>query len=117
MKIGVCGVLLGLAGAAFGGIERADVVVIGGHAFAWERDGAPAIPDYNVYNFRTKRTDLAQGAAGVSEGERNRCLRELVLARALYRLGDVKGRAKSVLEAYRQDPRRAYAEHARLILR
>ena len=90
---------------------------IGGHAFAWERDGAPAIPDYNVYNFRTKRTDLAQGAAGVSEGERNRCLRELVLARALYRLGDVKGRAKSVLEAYRQDPRRAYAEHARLILK
>ena len=89
---------------------------IGGHAFSWERDGAPAIPDYDLYNFKSKKTELCHGAAGVSEGERSHCLRELVVARALYRLGDRDGRGKAALGAYANDPRRAYAEHARLVL-
>jgi len=89
---------------------------IGGHAFAWERDGAPAIPEYDVHGYNAKRADLCHGAASVTDGERSCCLRELILARALYRLGDKDGLAKSVLEAYTRDPRRAYAEHARQVL-
>ena len=49
--------------------------------------------------------------------ERTRVLKELCLARALYRLGDsADGLGKRILEAYAADPRRAYATHARLVL-
>ena len=89
---------------------------ISGHAFAWERDGAPAIPEYDTYDFKSKRPELCHGAAGVSEGERSLCLRELAIARALYRLGDQNGRGKTTLKAYAKDPRRAYARHARMVL-
>jgi flavin-dependent dehydrogenase len=48
--------------------------------------------------------------------ERSECLRELSLARALYRLGDDEGRGEKTLRAYANDPRGAYATHARLVL-
>lgn len=89
---------------------------ISGNFFSWEKDGAPALREYNIYNFRSKNKDLCRGAAGISDGERSSCLKELTLARALYRLGDVDGLGRRTLEAYRNDPRRAYAEHARLVL-
>lgn len=89
---------------------------ISGNYFSWEKDGAPAIADYHIYNFKSKKKDLCRGAAAVPDGERSFCLKELSLARALYRLGDDKGLAKRTLEAYLNDPRRAYAEHARLVL-
>lgn len=89
---------------------------ISGNYFSWEKNGAPAIADYSVYNFSSKMKDLCRGAAAVPDGERSYCLKELSLARALYRLGDKNGLAKRTLEAYLNDPRRAYAEHARLVL-
>ncbi len=73
---------------------------IGGHSLTYGKD-IQAIPRY-----------------GNNEGdkERTRCLRELVLARALFRLGDVDGLGRKTLEAWAKDPRGAYAKHARLIL-
>ncbi len=48
--------------------------------------------------------------------ERTATLRELAVARALYRLGDFEGRGEKALRAYANDPRGAYAKHARLVL-
>ena len=48
--------------------------------------------------------------------ERNFCLRELCLARALYRLGDSEGQGETVLRKYLRDPRSAYARYAQLVL-
>jgi ribulose 1,5-bisphosphate synthetase/thiazole synthase len=48
--------------------------------------------------------------------ERSDCLRELAVARAVYRLGDYEGRGEKVLRAYADDPRGAYAKHAKLVL-
>ncbi|MFW5859381.1 MAG: FAD-dependent oxidoreductase [Planctomycetota bacterium] len=48
--------------------------------------------------------------------ERNRCLRELILARGLYRAGDSGGMAAGVLTAYASDVRGHFASHARAIL-
>lgn len=53
---------------------------------------------------------------GVGDQERSECLRELSLARALFHLGDVEGRGTSILRAYVNDPRGAYAKHARMVL-
>ena len=47
---------------------------------------------------------------------RNQSLREIHLARALYRCGDHKGIAKKILEDYSQDLRGHFARHARAIL-
>ena len=51
-----------------------------------------------------------------NEREENVCPRELHLARALWLCGDFEGVAKRTLEAYAQDPRAAYAAHARAVL-
>ena len=49
--------------------------------------------------------------------ERTLALREICIARALYRLGDTPdGLGRRTLEAYAADPRRAFATHARLVL-
>ncbi len=44
-------------------------------------------------------------------------LREIVLARALYRLGDHEGLGERILEAYAKDLRGVLARHARAVLR
>ncbi len=96
--------------------EKLRLPEIAGNSFSWEKDGAPAILDYDIYNFKSKKKHLCRGAAGISDGERSSCLKELSLARALYRIGDADGLGKRTLEAYAADPRRAYASHARLVL-
>ncbi len=63
--------------------------------------------------------DVAPGEATPQElkrGNRNAALRELVLARALYRCGDWKGLGEKVLRAYERDPRGHYARHAHAVL-
>ena len=47
---------------------------------------------------------------------RNRSLRELVLARALYRCGDYKGLGEEILKQYERDLRGHYARHAHAVL-
>ncbi len=74
---------------------------IGGH---WQTMGAapPVVPGYK---------DAA------ADWERTLSLREICLARALYRLGDTPdGLGRRTLERYAADPRRAYAKHAKLVL-
>ena len=52
-----------------------------------------------------------------TNAERSDCLRELCLARALYRLGDdADALGRRTLEAYARDPRGAFATHARIVL-
>lgn len=74
---------------------------IGGHAAP--EGSVPEIPNYSNE---------------ASNAERSDCLRELCLARALYRLGDdANGLGRRTLEAYAHDPRGAFAKHARLVLK
>ncbi len=47
---------------------------------------------------------------------REPALREIVLARALYRCGDADGRGESILRAYCDDLRAVLARHARMVL-
>ncbi|AKJ65214.1 FAD-dependent oxidoreductase [Kiritimatiella glycovorans] len=48
--------------------------------------------------------------------ERSNASRELVLARALYRCGDLQGRGRATLEAYSRDLRGHFARHAHAVL-
>jgi len=60
---------------------------------------------------------LPQFENATADRERTLLLREICLARALYRLGDTPdGLGRKTLEAYARDPRGAYAAHARLVL-
>ncbi|MGN0847936.1 MAG: FAD-dependent oxidoreductase [Kiritimatiellia bacterium] len=75
---------------------------VGGHALAAT---APIPP---IRNYSNREGDR----------ERTRVLRELCLARAIFNLGDTpEGLGRRTLEAYAADPRRAYATHARLVLK
>lgn len=51
------------------------------------------------------------------DSDRSSTLRELILARALYRLGDSDGVGRRILEAYAMDLRGVYAGHAAAVLR
>jgi hypothetical protein len=48
---------------------------------------------------------------------RNRSLRELILARALYRCGDYEGLGEKILKEYSRDLRAHYARHAGAVLK
>ena len=72
---------------------------VGGHAKA--PGSVPLIPGF---------------ANSAADEERSAALRELCLARALYRLGDSGGLARRTLEAYSADPRGTFAGHARKVL-
>ncbi len=50
-------------------------------------------------------------------GPRRRALRELILARALYRCGDHEGTGRATLQEYARDLRGHLARHARAVLR
>ncbi|NCB29480.1 MAG: FAD-dependent oxidoreductase, partial [Clostridia bacterium] len=76
---------------------------IAGHAVSMSQT-ATAFPVFTTY----------QDKAG--NEERTRVLRELALARALYRTGDVEGKGEATLRAYAADPRGMYANHAKLVL-
>jgi hypothetical protein len=56
-------------------------------------------------------------ASPVDNSTRECSLRELILARALYRCGDYQGLAEKILREYAQDLRGHYARHARAILK
>jgi len=73
---------------------------IGGYAIRMGPE-LPVIPNYANHE---------------GDRERSACLRELALARALFRLGDFEGRGVRTLRAYAEDPRGAYATHAALVL-
>ena len=87
------------------GIEAlADVLRRPGIGGRWQEMGPepPVVPGY-------------KNAAG--DWERTLSLRELCLARALFRLGDTPdGLGRKTLERYAADPRRTYAKHARMVL-
>ncbi len=59
----------------------------------------------------------AGGYGGAGGNERNLCLRELAVARALYRCGDVDGMGEKVLREYARDVRGIYALHATEVLK
>ena len=80
---------------------------IAGHAFA-PGDVAHKVPGYDKFATRN---------LGLGDMERSDCLRELCIARALYNLGDIDEKGANVLRAYAADPRKAYANHARQVLK
>lgn len=100
---------------------EADVVVVGGSAAGVAAAVAAKEAGAEVYVV-APRPYFGEELAGKLrlakevDDERSLCLRELCLARALYRLGDVDGLGRRTLEAYAADPRRAYANHARKVL-
>jgi NADPH-dependent 2,4-dienoyl-CoA reductase/sulfur reductase-like enzyme len=55
-------------------------------------------------------------AGGNDTSTRNNSLRELILARALFRCGDINGFGKGILEAYSKDLRGHYYRHASGVL-
>ncbi len=101
--------ILGLACEAIG--DRAcapllanllDLPGIAGHSMVM----APDIPPVPGYDSRSN----------YSQKEKQVTVREINLARALYRLGDKDGKAAAILQAYAEDPRGFYANYARLVL-
>jgi len=66
----------------------------------------------------TKDIGPAGGYTGISgDSERSSCLREIALARALYRCGDYEGMGEKILKQYSQDLRGLYALHATEVLK
>jgi hypothetical protein len=59
---------------------------------------------------------IAGAGGGTETKPRNDSLRELVLARALYRCGDSGGIGRKILEQYAKDLRGHYARHAQAVL-
>jgi len=59
---------------------------------------------------------LRTPASGTDTQTRNHSLRELILARALYRCGDYEGLGEKILTEYARDLRGHYARHAQEIL-
>ena len=67
-------------------------------------------------------TDIDRASRGTPDNPvdtttRNKSLRELILARALYRCGDYEGLGKKILKEYASDLRAHYARHAGAVLR
>ncbi|MCB1235737.1 MAG: FAD-dependent oxidoreductase, partial [Verrucomicrobiae bacterium] len=58
-------------------------------------------------------TDIAESGR---QEERSEPLREIILARALYRCGDFEGVAEKILRAYEKDLRALFAQHAHAVL-
>ena len=82
---------------------------VGGHAMSYK--GVGEVETIRGYKYFTQRN------LGIGDKERGDCLRELCLARAIFRLGDTKDAlGRRTLERYAADPRRAYANHAKLVL-
>ena len=60
---------------------------------------------------------LRTPSSGTDTQTRNHSLRELILARALYRCGDYEGLGEKVLKEYARDLRGHYARHATAVLK
>ena len=74
-----------------------------------------AVTDYEEAVFASKAVKKIESHYGETE-IRNRTLKELFLARALYRCGDQNGLGKQILSEYANDLRGHYARHARGVL-
>jgi HEAT repeat protein len=75
----------------------------------------PGMTGYATTTVEESMTKAAVGG-GTETKPRNDSLRELVLARALYRCGDSGGAGKKILETYAKDLRGHYARHAQAVL-
>ncbi|RJP27828.1 MAG: FAD-dependent oxidoreductase [Candidatus Omnitrophota bacterium] len=75
----------------------------------------PGIIGHAVTTIAEMEKEVVPGA-GVEDKVRDRTLRELVLARALYRCGDYEGLGEKILKQYAQDLRGHYARHAHAVL-
>lgn len=76
-----------------------------------------AKPGIRGHAVRTIEASVAKATTAATDNSvRNESLRELTLARALYRCGDEGGVGAEVLRAYAQDLRGHYARHARAVL-
>ncbi|MDR1963733.1 MAG: FAD-dependent oxidoreductase [Planctomycetaceae bacterium] len=91
-------------------------------ALEWIGEGAPALADHllkpNMMGYvhdsisTAEKRDREDPKVALGEKSRRDSLIELGAARALYRLGDVDGLGKRVLEAYSKDLRGHFARHA-----
>jgi hypothetical protein len=77
-----------------------------------------AKPDMTGYATTTVDESMTKALPGgnTSNKPRNDSLREIVLARALYRCGDYQGVGRKILETYAKDLRGIYARHAQAVL-
>lgn len=77
-----------------------------------------AKPDMQGYVHADVHVAKELGTAGGTNAERTRreSLRELMLARALFRCGDYQGLGAKILHAYTQDLRGHFARHAQAVL-
>lgn len=77
----------------------------------------PGVRGNNLQPFSTSGV-LPYKAYDTEAGDAERCavLRELAIARALFRLCDVSGQGEAVLRSFVADPRSAYARHALSVL-
>ncbi|MFG0262676.1 MAG: FAD-dependent oxidoreductase, partial [Novipirellula sp. JB048] len=62
-------------------------------------------------------TEISHTTATSGGETRSQPLREIILARALYRCGDAEGLGEQILRTYEQDLRGLFAQHAAAILR
>ena len=74
----------------------------------------PGMTGYATTNIDEARLQVYP--SGTDNKARNDSLKEIVLARALYRCGDSGGVGKKTLEKYAQDLRGHYARHAQAVL-
>lgn len=105
-----CAVALEALASVLSDSEKAEAA--GVVAGVLEKDGIAGHAIDDSYESAQK---MAVGEKNYNEG-RNMALRELVLARALYRLGDKGGRAEAILKAYACDPRGIYSRHANAVM-
>ena len=75
----------------------------------------PGMRGHAMTDIETAITNLPASATDTSLRERS--LRELILARALYRCGDDRGLGKQILTEYSKDLRGHYARHALAVLK
>jgi hypothetical protein len=74
-------------------------------------------PGIMGHTFREIHSTISRTPASpVDDSTRNNSLRELILARALYRCGDYEGLGERILKEYANDYRGHYATHAKAVL-
>ncbi|MCH2208465.1 MAG: hypothetical protein MK132_21705 [Lentisphaerales bacterium] len=74
-------------------------------------------PGIMGHSFREINNTISRTPASpVDNSTRNNSLRELILARSLFRCGDYEGLGEKILKEYASDYRGHYATHAKAIL-
>ena len=75
----------------------------------------PGVTGHSIPDIQTAKKITP--ANGTDTSTRNNSLRELILARALFRCGDVNGLGKQILTDYTKDLRGHYYRHASGVLK